>query len=206
MRPAARRVAAVLSAATLGALMLAGCVGGESTATSGPEFAARIKKRPCDVFTQKSITSLLSPELRRNNWPRMETGKGSGRIGGDMLRCSWRLTPENSKRDGDQALVVIVYNELGNGGPLMSACRARPLKTATPIAIGDESCVDDSGQVRFRVGDAYASVRVDIPPRTLSGVWPLTSSDTSTFVARSSPEICAAFARPVAENLAKRLR
>jgi hypothetical protein len=148
----------------------------------------------------------MSSALREQGWPRMGPAGAVSRISGNVQRCAYRLQTANAKLDGDQVLNVFIYNEMGNGGRLMAACHNRPLAGAGVPAIGDESCVDDTGQVRFRVGQSYASVLIDLPPRTESNEQPITPGDTTTFVARDDPASRAALAEPVAQDLARRMR
>ncbi len=182
-----KRLAMAIGAAALLGSLLAGC--------SGPP-----------AYTTETILSVLTPALRGAGWPAMTptNRRGRNRVSDNVQRCLYELRPTDQKLSGDQRLNVYIYNEMNNGGRLMSACKTRPLAAAAPVLVGDETCVDDTGQLRFRIRDAYLSVLVETPPRTISGTRPLAVGDTSTFVAPADPAARATLAQAVAEDLARR--
>jgi hypothetical protein len=201
-----RRLAAAIGAAALLGSLLTGC-SAPAEQQKGPLTAKALKDDSCSAYLTQTMLNVLTPALQRQGWPRMSavSRRGRNRVSANVQRCLYELRPADPKLGGDQKLNVYVYNELDNGGRLMSACQAHPLTTAPAVRIGDETCVDsDTGQVRFRIRDDYLSVLIDTPPRTVSGTVPLKPSDTSTFMASTDPAARAVLAVAVAQDLERR--
>ncbi|MER7001492.1 hypothetical protein ABT297_00330 [Dactylosporangium sp. NPDC000555] len=195
---------AVGAAALLGSLLV-GC-GKPAQQQTGPLTAAALKKDACSAYTTRTMLSVLTPALRGAGWPAMKPvgQRGASRVSDNVQRCLYRLLPTDHKLSGDQQLNIYIYNEQHNGGRLMSACMTRPLATAAPVRIGDETCVGNTGQLRFRIGEDYVSVLVETPPRTISGTQEVGADDTRTFVAPTDPAARAALAAVVAQDLVQR--
>lgn len=200
-----KRLGAAVGAAALLGSLLAGCSRPAQQQT-GPLTAASLKQNSCSAYNTQTILSVLTPALRGAGWPTMSAvnQRGSNRVSDNVQRCLYELRPVDQKLSGDQHLNIYIYNELDNGGRLMSACMTRPLATAAPVRIGDETCVDNTGQLRFRIGEDYVSVLVETPPRTISNTRQIGPGDTSTFVAPADPAARAALAVVVAQDLARR--
>jgi hypothetical protein len=196
-----RLLVVMLSAAVIG-----GCAEPPQPARPGTAIDPKtFKADPCYAYSTGALRSVLAGELARQHWPAMVGTPPQSRISANVTRCTWRYGPKDTKTNGDQSLGVFVYNELNNGAKLMSACKQRPLANAPAVRIGDESCVDDTGQVRLRVRDHYVSVWMEIPPRRLAGERQLTKTDTASFIASSEPAARAGLALPLAQDLAHRL-
>ncbi|NJC68341.1 hypothetical protein HC031_01190 [Planosporangium thailandense] len=192
--------------AAAGLSLLSACAAAQVPAKPGsPLTSQELRDDPCRAYTAKSMQRVLAGTLKRAGWPQVTGNPPTSRIAANVQRCLYQFSPKDSRRDGDQSLRVYIYNELDNGAKLMAACRTRPLRGAPMSTIGDESCIDDSGELRFRVGDSYVAVLIDVPPRLQSGNRVLNASDTSTFTAPSRPTDLAALALPVARDLAERL-
>lgn len=212
MRRSRAPLAAGLALTTL--TTMAGCVThlANSDAPNAPITAAEFDSAPCDVYSPRSLVRVIQPVLTAAGWPKVVESRPDVRFSAQVQRCGYSLTVARQNTYGDQGLTVYVYNEMSNGRRLMDACEARrasrPPGTPSPSApaLGDEACLDGNGQWRFRVGDRYVSVAVDIPVRRLGDGTTMSPASTGTFVATQDVATKAAVSRAIAENLARRLR
>jgi hypothetical protein len=205
----------------LAALMAAAGCGSSAKgadAPGGPIDGRAFDNDPCDAYSYHSLAKVAQPALTDAGWP---TVRGPAtpippdlRLSAHVQRCRYLLTVSQPMKNGDQGMAVFVYNEMSNGRALMDTCKARgkdPAGTTpspAPQPLGDEACLDEDGQWRFRIGDRYVSVLVNIPPRTTGDGEIVTSSSTGTFTAEPAQKLNtqAAVSRAVAEDLARRLR
>ncbi|MEV8510921.1 hypothetical protein [Dactylosporangium sp. NPDC051484] len=200
-----KRLGMAIGAAALLGSLLVGCSKPAQQQTESVT-SATLKKSSCSAFTTQTMLSVLKPALHGAGWPAMGPvrPRGLDRFSDNVQRCLYELRPADQKLSGDQRLNIYLYNELQNGGRLMSACMTRPLATSAPVRIGDETCVDKTGQLRFRIGQDYVSILVETPPRTISNTREIAPGDTSTFVAPTDPAARAALAVVVAQDLERR--
>lgn len=209
---------AILRATVLGVTALAataGCGAGGHTPAGARISGAAFDSNPCGAYSLQTLAAVAQPALTRAGWPKVgpagSAARPDVRYSAQVQRCRYPLAVADAERDGEQAIIITVYDEMSNGRALMDACEARgeagaPSPGPVSRPIGDESCLDAGDQWRFRVADRYVSVSVDVPRRVRVNGDVVAPSGTTTYVAPDDPRTRADVGRAVAQDVALRLR